>query len=891
MTYLPQTFAPFSGAWTVKALNPEVSPEAVRESIAEGIAAHVPGEVTLDLLSAGLIDDPFDGENERLQQWIGDVDWQYASTFTWQDDGKDRHDLVAYGLDTVATIALNGQIIARTENYHRSYRWNVTDILRKGVNRIEVTFSSSVRESDAKEHRLGYYPHTEHHAFNQLRKPSYQFGWDWGIDVANAGIWRAIGIDSWSGARIDSVRPLVSVSAEDSGVLRTTVGIERSATRRIASPADESGCDVPIRARVTIDGHDVHAVVNGEIVSGRTTTELTMSVPGIRLWWPVGYGDQLLYDVHVALIDEPDEVWDGRVGFRNVRVDTAADETGRPFQIYVNDVPIHARGYNWVPVDAFMSRADDARYKRLFDDLLQSNSNMVRAWGGSIYESDTFYELADQLGIMVWQDFMLACAAYPEDPGTKTEIEYEAREHITRLSSHPSLVVWNGSNENYVAYADWYGFKQAVRDDDCPPNAYGYGEKGWGNYYYATLFPQLLKELDPTRVYLPSSPMSFTPFTDANRDTDGTMHIWDVWNRADYREYARYTPRFADEFGYQAPPSWSTLTRVVHDDALDPFGRQMLVHQKAASGNYKLARGMRSHLTPGHINDVSYDKDGVRSWLIPTDSWSDVEDWHWACQLQQAQAIRFGVEHMRSLEPVNAGALIWQLNDDWPVVSWSAVDYDGHRKPLWYASRDFFAPHFATIQPRVSDRARRDLSWEGGNPSCDVLALVVDNDTREPWNGRWTVERRTLDGTVLASQILEVTLKPVDHATFSLESAVSRFDDASREIIVATPSNPAFARVIYNGAEVVEQALDPSPLETTAIRDDAGYELAITAHSYVRDLFCMADKVDPNASVDGGMVTLLPGETAHWHVDSRMDCDPKAFVEPKVLRHANELKR
>ena len=304
------------------------------------------------------------------------------------------------------------------------------------------------------------------------------------------------------------------------------------------------------------------------------------------------YGDQPLYDVDVTAGDAKEAFWNGHVGFRTVHVDTRADNIGRPFQIYVNDVPVHAHGYNWIPDDAFISRVSQRDYERGIRDLVESNSNMVRAWGGGIYESDEFYDLCDEYGIMVWQDFMLACAAYPEDAETKAEVEAEAREHITRLSEHASLIVWNGSNENYVAYSEWGGYKQALRDDDRKPNAYGYGEKPWGDYYYSELFPSLLAELDPSRsAYLPSSPMSFTKFTGANLDTDGTMHIWDAWNRADYTVYAQYTPRFADEFGYQAPPAWSTLTGAVHDGKLEPFGKQMLVHQKApaATTNWRAA--------------------------------------------------------------------------------------------------------------------------------------------------------------------------------------------------------------------------------------------------------------------------------------------------------------
>ncbi|PJM78592.1 glycoside hydrolase family 2 protein [Bifidobacterium scaligerum] len=934
MTHTPPTFTPLTAGWTVRALNPQVAPAEVRDAIATGIPATVPGEVTLDLLNAGLIDEPFDGDNENHQQWIGDIDWQFETTFDWHADGKTRHDLVAYGLDTVATVTLNGQFVGFAQNYHRSYRWDARGQLREGENTLAVTFASSVRESDRREQQVGYYPHTEHHAFNQLRKPSYQFGWDWGIDVANAGMWHEIGIDSWSGVRFAAVRPLVDVRPDGAGVLTTTVEIEREGEGRVMTSADAHTQQKPVPVSVTVVGFGANVTVSGEVEYGRDSATLTAVVPDVRRWWPAGYGEQPLYDVTVIAgaevgvagggvtdSDVADATWTGRVGFRTVHVDTRADEIGRPFQIYVNDVPVHARGYNWVPIDAFLSRGDRAFYAARFADLIESNSNMVRAWGGSIYESDDFYDLADELGVMVWQDFALACAAYPEDADTRAEIEAEAREHINRLASHPSLTVWNGSNENYVAYSEWGGFKQALRDDDRPANEYGYGEKGWGNYYYADLFPKLLAELDPTHVYLPSSPMSFTKFVDANKDIDGTMHIWDVWNRVDYRKYADYTPRFADEFGYQAPPAFSTLTRVVHDEPLEPFGKQMLVHQKAAGGNIKLARGMRGHLTPGNIDDVSYGgvvngkpSDGAHSWLIPTDEWASIEDWHWACQLQQAQAIRFGVEHMRSLEPVNAGTLIWQLNDDWPVVSWAAVDYYGHRKPLWYASHDFFAPRFATIQPRVSEQYRKDHSWEGVSVAADHLALVIANDTLAAWSGTWTVERRDFDGAVLASQSFDVTFaagKP-EHVTLALDEAVAAFGDVSREVLVVTPvaagsaaddgsgaagavaagGADGFARVIYNPADVIDQQLDCMPIDASVVVNaNGGYDLTVTARAYVRDVFCMVDKVDEDATIDGGMVTLLPDESVTWHITAADGLDPADFVAPNVLRCANDLKR
>lgn len=889
MSHIPTTFQSLSQGWTVTAANPTAVPQELRDAIAAGVPARVPGEVTLDLERAGLVPDPFDGDNEKHQQWIGDVDWHYTCTFDWPDDGNDRQDLVAYGLDTIAEVKLNGQSVGSASNYHRAYRWDIRELLRDKANVLDVFFTSSVRESDRLEQQRGYYPHTEHHAFNQIRKPSYQFGWDWGVDVANAGIWQPIGIDSWKGVRVDAVRPLVDVLPDGTGVLTATVEVERGLQGRITG-VDKAHSSLPaVSVTVRLSGHGFDKTVQADVAQGRKAVTVSVKVPHAELWWPLGYGDQPLYDVSVEAGETAS--WTGRVGFRTTHVDTRADEIGRPFQIYVNNVPVHARGYNWVPIDAFITRGDRAFYAARFRDLVESNSNMVRAWGGSIYETDDFYDLADELGVMVWQDFTLACAAYPEDARTKADIEEEARYQITRLSPHPSLIVWNGSNENYVAYSGWPGYKQALRDDDRKPNSYGYGEKGWGDYYYSELFPELLAELDPTHVYLPSSPMSFTKFVDANKDTDGTMHIWDVWNGWDYRQYAQYTPRFADEFGYQAPPAWSTLNRVVHDKPFEAFGPQMLVHQKAMGGNYKLARGMRSHLTPGNIDDVSFNQDGTRNWLIPTDDWGNMEDWHWACQLQQAQAIRFGVEHMRSLEPVNAGALIWQLNDDWPVVSWAAVDYYGHRKPLWYASRDFFTPRLATLQPRISDKAWRDLSWEGKRPECDTTALVLLNDTRQAWSGSWTIERISLDGTVLASQTADVSLDAISHTAVVLNPDVAAFGDPSDELIVATPDRAGFARTILNGAEVVDQKLDSRPLSASVSKVDGGYRISVRANAYVRDLFCMVDKVDHRATIDDGMATLLPGEEISWTVTSEDVDDPQRFVAPNVLRSANDLKR
>ncbi|MFK4837434.1 glycoside hydrolase family 2 protein, partial [Microbacterium sp. ZW T2_14] len=392
------------------------------------------------------------------------------------------------------------------------------------------------------------------------------------------------------------------------------------------------------------------------------------------------------------------------------------------------------------------------------------------------------------------------------------------------------------------------------------------GGRGWGDHYYREMLPAILAELDPTRPYAPASPYSFGEYRHPNDERYGTMHIWDVWNREDYTAYARYKPRFLSEFGFQGPPARSTLTRVVHDEPLDPFGPQMLVHQKAHQGNVKLERGWRGHLP----DPVTFD------------------DWHWTTQLNQAHAVRFGIEHMRSLTPHNSGTIVWQLNDNWPVVSWAAVDHDEHRKPLWYALRAAYSPRLATIQPRASADARA-AAWEGVEPENDTLALVIVNDTAEPLAGTWTVARETLDGAVLATATLSVEVPARGAATTTIPADVAMFGDRASEVVVATADDPdaEMAPALRHGAEVVDQRLDPHPLQISATPTPDGCALTVTATSLARDVFCHADVVDPAARVDEGMVTLRAGESAVLQITSPAGAAADDFAA--AVRCANDL--
>lgn len=810
------------------AVHGPVPPEIVGRSV----AATVPGCAHTDLLDAGLIDAPFDADNEAAQQWIGNTSWRYEVDFDWRDDGSSRHDLVAQGLDTVSTIELNGVLVGHTQNQHRGYRFDVRAALAEGRNHLAITFEAPVDAAEARSEEHGELPHTNHHPYNALRKMAANFGWDWGIDVATSGIWKPIFLESWSGVRIASVRPLVDVEAS-TGILNAHVEVER----------DDASAGHAVEVTTTVDG----IVASAHIEAGQTAATTVVRVPDARLWWPRGHGEQPLYEASVRVAcagagPAAADDWAGRIGFRTIEVDTRPDEAGTPFVVRVNGEAVQVRGANWIPEHAFLTRLDRARYARRIADATEANMNLLRVWGGGIYESDDFYELCDEQGILVWQDFLFACAAYAEEEWLAEEVEAEARDNIARLSPHPSLAIWNGNNENIWGYVEW-GWRARLEG------------RTWGNGYYRDLLPRLLAELDPTRPYSPASPYSFGEYLHPNDQHNGTMHIWDVWNERDYSAYRDYTPRFVSEFGFQAPPAWSTLAAVVHDEPLEPYGSQMLVHQKAHEGNLKLERGMRGHLPEPR----------------------SIDDWHWATQLNQAHALRFGIEHFRSLAPHNMGTIVWQLNDNWPVISWAAVDFDEHRKPLWYALRDVYRPRLATIQPRQ-----------------DGLSLILLNDTADAFGGQVRVRRLRFDGSVVAEQSLHLEVAARGENTVAIASDVAATDDAAGEVLVAEVTGAdgaesGFARATFDFAEVVNQGLDAEALTATASAVDGGYLVEVTALSYVRDIFLQVDRADSLARVDKGLVTLLPGESTRLRVTSEEALNPEAFIHPLVLRSANDL--
>eukprot|EP00903_Cladosiphon_okamuranus_P002057 g2055.t1 len=678
--------------------------------------ATVPGCVHTDLLAAGAIPDPYLDCNELAVQWIGECDWAYETKFDADLSTGNRHMLVFHGLDTVATVTLNGTKILSSENMHRTYRVDVTETLRMSGNELRVEFLSPYEHEKQSLKEIAPRPNCYPGPGNLMRKMACNFGWDWGPTLVTAGIWRNVDLVSWTTARFDRVRTDVSLSGRD-GRVRIHAGIQ----------GETKGLELQAR----IGDHSVSIFLDAPDAS------LELTYPAPSLWWPHGMGAQPLYDLEIVL-KKDGQILDAqtrRIGFRSIDLDLSGDEDQSAFTFIVNGKPIFIFGANWIPDDCFPSRITRTRLQERITQARDANINMLRVWGGGIYESDDFYDLCDEAGILVWQDFLFACAAYPEEGTLPAEVEGEARDNIERLMSHPSLAIWNGNNENIWGFQAW-GWQEPLDG------------KTWGEGYYLDLLPKLVTELHPSGIYYPGSPYSGSMDRFANADEHGCRHIWDVWNEVGYEVYADYAPRFVSEFGWQAPPTMATLTGAISDENLSPTSPGVMHHQKASEGNEKLLRGLAGHLPEPQ----------------------NFEDWHFSTQLNQAHAILFGISHFRALQPVCMGAIVWQLNDCWPVTSWAAIDGYGRKKPLWYALKKAYAPRFLTI-----------------GKSDDGLTLHVINDANLEWRTPLTIRRLRFDGTVLAEHIVwRVCVERNKPVTVDLPDSISSPSVPGEECIVVT---------------------------------------------------------------------------------------------------------
>lgn len=749
------------------------------------LPATVPGDVHTDLLAVGRIPDPFVADNERRVQWVAESDWEYRCSFTCADEllAEERVLLVCDGLDTLATVTLNGSLLGRAGNLFRQYRWDVRQLLHaEDASELRITFASPVRYASEKQ-KVRALPGVSQAIPGgpYLRKAPYQFGWDWGPQLPPVGIWKDLRLEGYTGARVEQVH-LRQAHGGGQVTVEARVTVERWS-------------EMPLIADVRIFAPD------GEVMEGSsavTDGEATVRVPILRpqLWWPNGYGPQPLYRVQVSVRarnssdDKPLDRRIFQIGLRTVELRQEQDTWGRSFAFVVNGVPIFAKGSNWIPADSFPTRITGEHLEGLIRSAAETHQNMLRIWGGGFYEEERFYDLCDRYGILVWQDFIFSCSVYPLDDDEFLEnVRVEVMQNIRRLRHRASLALWCGNNEMEEGWVGW-GWDRAELQDM---------KDAYDRFFHHTLREWCAAE-DPDHSYWPSSPSSDTPFEDPNGQRQGDAHYWDVWHkRKPFTAYRDQYPRFMSEFGFQALPPLATIRTYADEADWNMTSYIMEQHQKNASGNALMVAQM------------------LDTFRLPKDFDSLV----YVSLALQAEGIRYGVEHWRRHMDRVAGTLYWQLDDCWPVASWSSLDYFGRWKALHYAARRFYAPLMLSIEDHPPQQA-----------------IHVSSDLRELVEGvvRWSLE--TLHGEVLALGQEPVKAAPLASThvrTLDFGDRVS--DDNRRELIFITEWWQEDRRVALQTATFVPTkhlSLTDPVVTTHLCSEDGQLIVELASHSLAR---------------------------------------------------------
>ena len=748
------------------------------------VSATVPGSVYHDLLTAGQIEDPFyrDNENEALK--IMDNDFIYSRDFTVPADllESDAVLLRCDGLDTLATVTVNGTVVGTAKNMHRIYEFDVKSVLKAGENHISVKFDSPTRfikKSYAESRADGSSDAMV--GFPNLRKAHCMFGWDWGPRLPDAGIWRNIQLIGITTARIRDVLVL----QEHSGG-KVTLTVNTHVTELTGS--------APVTVTVTAPDGTVRTA-QGE------RAEIVIDDP--QLWWPNGLGAQPLYTVEVTLGDGLDS-WKRRIGLRTMTVTRKKDQWGECFCHCVNGVDVFAMGADYIPEDNLLPRVNPGRTRRLLEDAKLANMNCIRVWGGGYYPDDYFYDICDELGLLVWQDFMFACAVYNLTDDFEENIRAEFLDNVRRLRHHPSLALLCGNNEmeQFVAEGEWVDYPRQKAD---------YIKM------YEYIIPKILKAEAPQTFYWPASPSSGGSFDKPQDPTRGDVHYWDVWHGLKpFTDYRNYLFRYVSEFGFQSFPCMETIQAFTLPEDRNVFSYVMEKHQRNASANGKI---------------VSYLS---QMYLYPR----DMELLVYASQLLQAQAMQYGVEHWRRNRDDKhcMGAVVWQLNDCWPVASWASIDYFGRWKALHYYEKRFFAPVLISCH-------EEGILSQNTNVNAEPFALKksarlnVSNETLRPFTGKAHWALRRPDASIIESGSFDVSVAPLstqwlpeqdfsDQDTYGCYYSYSLEDEAGKPVGEGT--------VLFCAPKHFHFA-DPQ-LE---VRQE-GDEIVVTAKAYARSVEILA---------------------------------------------------
>ena len=656
-------------------------------------AGNVPGTVQGDLILQKLVPHPYVGLNEKYMRDLENKSWDYIKEFELEDlPAEDNVELVFKGVDTLSDIYLNGKYLGNTEDMFLEYRFNIKDLLKKGKNTLKVNIKSPVKEPKALERVYGKIDATEESIRPYIRKAQYSYGWDWGARVVTSGIWKPVYIESYNKARLAGCTAHLEEISDRNGNVKVS-GYVQSAS--LIDDPQKYKVEVRIFGKTFLELPVKH-------LGNELGFDGTFILENIRLWNPNGMGERYLYIFEFKLKYKGDEVYTDKkkIGLRNIKLIKEKDAEGESFIFSINGKRVFAKGANWIPADNILTWIKPEDYKKLLYMAKEANMNMLRVWGGGIYEDEEFYTLCDELGIMIWQDFMFACAEYPDHLEWFRKLSNkEVREIVRELRHHASIVLWCGNNENNWGFEEW------------PMMAHKVNGEHLGNRLYLQDFPIICAQEDPSRPYWPSSPYGGEK---ANSTKYGDCHIWNVWsNWADYKNYANENGRFVSEFGFQAAPDPKTINFFAKKEEQGIFHPVILNHNKQVEGQEKILRFINSHF--GLVREF--------------DTFVHLS------QLNQAEAIKFGVEHWRARKYNTAGTLYWQYNDSWPVFSWSSVDYFKRPKALYYYTKRFYADTLPLAFYEPSEQSIKVLvvNDQYKNKSVDIWLEIWDTEGRKIW--------------------------------------------------------------------------------------------------------------------------------------------------------------
>jgi beta-mannosidase len=806
-----------------------------RSDVRDWHPAQVPGVVQTDLLHNGLIPDPFDRDNEFRLQWIGLSDWEYQTTFQLDAAAlaHDHADLIFEGLDTFAEVHVNGQDMLHADNMFRRWRIPAKALLKPGANTLRIVFRSAVEKMIPYVKSLPYaLPSISTNNFGNeeniatapyTRKAPYHYGWDWGPRFITAGIWQPVRLETWDALRIENFH--IHQQSVTTDLASVTAELEIEATRPVA--ATLSLAHDEMSGPQTSDGRQTL-----QLNAGTNHVSIPLRIVSPKLWYPVGYGAQNRYrfSASVRVGRETAAHAESKTGLRSVELRRVPDQWGKSFEFVVNGISVFAKGADVIPFDNFPNRVTPENHRNILQAARDVHMNMVREWGGGYYESDDFYDICDELGIMVWQEFMFGGDMVPGDAAFQENVRQEAIDQIKRLRDHPSIVLWCGNNEVETAWHHW-GDRRDFQASISPDTR----DRVWQDY--VILFADVLKSAvaqyaDPAP-YMPSSP-SANFEEEPDNPHNGDMHYWAVWHQqAPPGDYTKQFPRFMSEFGFQSFPEMRTIQAFANKPGdFDIHSTVMQAHQKNKGGNDRILTYI------------------LREYREPKDFASFV----YLSQVQQAEIIKIGAEHLRRQRPRTMGSLYWQLNDCWPVASWASIDYYGRWKALHYYARRFYDD--VLVSPFQHD---------------DTVDVYVVSDKLQPLSG--TIHMRLLDfsGSVLLEESKDVQIAAqssaisfaIDKATLAAKGDLRRgflvfdLDVAGKKV----SRNLMFFDVTHN----LELPVAPK-IETTLSKNTEDYTVTLQSSKLARNVLLSFG--DLEARTSDNYFDLIPGEAVTVRVKS-----------------------